>query len=142
MAFTFQNSDVTFKLKGKTKIKRWLNQIILNQKKQAGEINYVFTSDVELLKYNQNYLNHNTYTDIITFDNSEWPLISGDIIISTERVNENAANFKVPFENELQRVMAHGLLHLLGFKDKSKKDILEMREQEAKALKLFNRMDK
>lgn len=140
MAFTFQNSLVTFTLKEKNKIKTWLNQIILKQQKKAGEINYVFTSDAELLKYNQNYLNHNTLTDIITFDNSEWPLIAGDIIISIERVKENAQKFGVTFDNELQRVMAHGLLHLLGYKDKAKKDVVEMRKQEALALNLLKKI--
>ncbi len=140
MAFTFQNSLVTFSLKEKNKIKQWLNQIILKQQKKAGEINYVFTSDAELLKYNQNYLNHNTLTDIITFDNSEWPLIAGDIIISIERVKENAQKFGVTFDNELQRVMAHGLLHLLGYKDKAKKDVVEMRKQEALALNLLKKI--
>lgn len=140
MAITFQNSNSVFVLKQKATLKSWLKTIVVKRKRNIGELNFVFTNDEELLKFNVAYLNHNTLTDIITFDTSTEKKINGDIIISIERVEENAKKFKVQFETELHRVMAHGVLHLLGYKDKSKKDILEMRKQEALALKQFQKL--
>ena len=95
------------------------------------ELNYIFLNDEALLKINKEYLNHDTYTDIITFDNSEEKKsIEGDIFISVDRIRENAFMFHVSFETEMIRVMAHGLLHLCGYLDKKKKDIKNMREKE------------
>lgn len=135
MKITFQNFQIDLKLKSKTKIKLWIRGVVESHKKSIGEINYVFTNDEELLNYNQKFLNHNTLTDILTFDSSEGKKISGDIIISLERVGENAKKFNVHFENELSRVMIHGVFHLLGFKDKTEKQKLEMRKLEDKAIK-------
>jgi len=105
-----------------------------------GDLNYIFMSDEELLKINQQYLNHDTYTDIITFDNSEDEgCIHGDIFISIDRVTENAENFKTEFETELRRVLAHGLLHLCGYKDKSEKEAELMRGMEENALENWKR---
>ena len=140
MAISFQNQSIKFKLNEKVKIKKWLSLLVKKQNHQLGELNFVFTNDEELLKYNQNYLQHNTLTDIITFQNSESNLIQGDIIISIERVTENAKLFQVDLESELKRVLAHGVLHLLGYDDKSKKAKEEMRKQEDLALKLFEKM--
>lgn len=95
-------------------------------------------SDKRLLEVNQKYLNHDFYTDIITFDYSEGSEISGDLMISYERVKENAASQKVTVQHELRRVMVHGVLHLLGFKDKTEEDAAEMRSQEDAALDLFH----
>ena len=127
MAISFQNQNIQFVLKHKSNTKVWLKSVVLKQKKALGELNFVFTNDEELLKYNQHYLKHNTFTDVITFDNSDSKKISGDIIISIERVKENAQKFNIDFEIELRRVLVHGVLHLLGFKDKTKSAILEMR---------------
>ena len=102
-----------------------------------GNLNYSFTSDESLLKINMEYLKHNTYTDIITFNYNEGKKISGDIFISIDRVKENAEKFEAPFEEELHRVMIHGVLHLCGYKDKSKTDSELMRKKENAALRLL-----
>ena len=115
--------------------KKWLQLVAKGHGYKLGELNYIFCSDSYLLEMNMNYLKHDTLTDIITFDNSETtgPL-EGDIYISLERVAENARKFKVTTAEELARVMAHGLLHLCGFRDKAVGEIKEMRKQEALAL--------
>ena len=102
-----------------------------------GDISYVFCTDDELLEVNQKHLNHNTYTDIITFDYTESKTINSDIFISIDRITENAKKFEVTFEDELHRVMIHGILHLCGYKDKTKADADLMRKKENQALKLF-----
>lgn len=120
-----------FKLTEKRKKKRWLNDLISQESYKLLELNYIFLNDESLLKINKEYLNHDTYTDIITFDNSEEKLsIEGDIFISVDRIRENASKFKVSFEIEMIRVMAHGLLHLCGYLDKKEKDVRNMREKE------------
>lgn len=125
-------------LKGITK--QWLNKVAQIYKKEIISLNYTFCSDEELLVINKAYLNHDYYTDIITFDLSEVKThIEGDIYISIDRVKDNAKENKVKYENELYRVIAHGLLHLIGLKDKTKLQKKEMREAEATALNLWNR---
>lgn len=102
------------------------------------ELNYVFMSDEDLLKINIKYLNHDTYTDIITFDNAEIKgKIESDIFISLDRVEANAKKFNTTYENELQRVMAHGLLHLCGYKDKKKEEVATMRKKEEESLAML-----
>ena len=137
MAITFQNQDMHFKLSAPLRTKRWIKKIIELEKKQPGQINYMFMSDESLLRNNKQFLNHSTLTDIITFDYREGKKISGDILISVERVIENAEKFKVAFEVELQRVMIHGVLHLCGYGDKSKSAKEVMRKKEDWALKKF-----
>jgi rRNA maturation RNase YbeY len=118
----------------------WLNEIAIAYKKEIISLNYTFCSDEDLLEINKTYLNHDYYTDIITFDLSEGKKqIEGDIYISIDRVKENAKEHKVKKDNELYRVIAHGLLHLIGFKDKTKVQIQQMREGEADALKRWNK---
>ncbi len=134
---SFQNLSISFKLKEKTKIKLWIKTIIDKEKHTLGTINYMFCSDDELLEINIKHLNHNTLTDIITFDYTENKKISSDIFISVDRVLENAKKFEVTFEEELHRVMIHGVLHLCGYKDKTKPDAEIMRKKENWALKLF-----
>jgi rRNA maturation RNase YbeY len=134
---TFQNQSISFKLKEKTRLKAWIKTVTEREKHRLGDINYIFCSDDELLEINIQHLNHNTYTDIITFDYTEGNKISSDIFISIDRVAENAKKFKVSFEEELHRVMIHGILHLCGYKDKSKADAELMRKKENGALKLF-----
>lgn len=133
MPITFNNQNVNFKLKNKLQIKSWITKIIKTEGKKLGEINYLFTSDEELLKINIQYLKHNTYTDIITFDYSEEKKLNGDIIISIDRVKENAKKFDVTFDKELKRVMIHGVLHLCGYSDKTKlqKEIIRKKENQA-----------
>jgi probable rRNA maturation factor len=138
MAITFQNNYPAFNLKQVTKIRLWIKQIIQKEKKQTGDINYLFESDEAVYAFNVQFLNHSTFTDIITFDSCENTTINGDIIISIDRVKENALKLKVNFETELHRVMIHGVLHLCGYKDKTKKDKEMMRKAEDRSLKLFN----
>lgn len=122
-----------FKISDIRKKKAWLKDLANEQGFKLKELNYVFLSDEELLKMNIEYLNHDTYTDIITFDNSEKEdEIEGDIFISVDRVAENSGKFQVEFETELCRVMAHGLLHLCGYLDKKPADVKLMREMEEK----------
>lgn len=134
---SFQNQSIDFKLKDKTRLKQWIKSIILSEKKTAGQIAYIFCTDDELLEVNLAHLNHNTYTDIITFDYTEGSRVSGDIMVSIDRVRENAGKFEVTFEEELHRVMVHGILHLCGYKDKSKEQSELMRKKENSALRKF-----
>lgn len=139
---SFQNLSIAFKLHHKQHIKKWIKTVVEKEKKQVGNINYIFCHDDELLNVNIKHLNHNTYTDIITFDYTANNKIHGDIYISIERVLENSTKFKTSFENELSRVMIHGVLHLCGYKDKSKKEAELMREKENVSLKLKQRLSK
>ena len=126
----FCTEDITFSLQEKLKHKAWLTEVAKQEGKKIQELTYVFCSDEYLLQINQEYLNHNTLTDIVTFDNSEDPKkIEGDIFISIERVRENGNKLGTS-ETELERVMVHGLLHLLGYKDKKKEDKALMTEKE------------
>ena len=127
----FFEEDIKFKPKNKTALRQWINETIVNEGASLSEINYIFCSDVYLIVLNQQYLGHDTYTDIITFDNSEIEKsIAGDIFISIDRIRENALTFGIDATHELQRVMIHGVLHLLGYKDKSKKDKALMTQKE------------
>jgi rRNA maturation RNase YbeY len=126
----FFEEDIAVPLKEKRALKAWLKQLAAEEGKKIVELNYIFCSDSYLLEINKQYLNHNTLTDIITFDQSEKPnQIEGDIYISYERVLENGRKLKTE-ENELYRVIAHGLLHLCGYKDKSEEEEKTMREKE------------
>jgi len=125
--FHFTNS---FTLKNKRKIKNWLKDTIVNEKKKIGDINYIFCSKEYLKKMNNDYLSKNYETDVISFDFSKDNKISGDIYISSETVKKNSIIFNVCFNNELKRVMVHGLLHLLNYNDKSKQELKIMREKE------------
>jgi len=137
MPFTFQNNKADFKLKQPLKLKAWLSKIILSEKKKEGKISYVFVSDEDLLKINREFLKHDTYTDIITFDYAEEKQLHAEIFISIDRVRENAKKLKIEFDSELRRVMVHGVLHLCGYKDKKKADKELMRKKESAALKRF-----
>ena len=131
---TFQNTS-KFKVKDLRKKKIWLNSISKNEGEEIGNLNFLFVDDKEMLKYNKKYLQHESYTDIITFDNSLNNKIAGDIVISLERVNENAKYYQVSYNYELERVMAHGLLHLLGYNDKNKEEKKIIRKKENYYLK-------
>jgi rRNA maturation RNase YbeY len=140
MAITFQSQQIKFRLKNATKIRTWINNIIALEKRKPGQIHFVFTTDEEVLQANIQFLNHHTFTDIITFDYCEDKIINGDIIISVDRVRENAEKFKVEFDEELKRVLIHGVLHLCGYKDKTKADAEQMRKKENLALKRFTNL--
>jgi rRNA maturation RNase YbeY len=139
LSIHFFNEETTFKPNKLTVLRNWINDTITKEKHQLEELNFIICSDNYLLKINKEYLNHDTYTDIITFDNSVQPKeIAGDIFISIDRVKENAKSFKINTQNELCRVMIHGVLHLLGYKDKTKKDKDLMTEKEDLYLREMN----
>ncbi len=116
----------------------WINRIISSEEGILDQLDFIFCDDAYLLKINQEYLDHDTFTDIITFPYGEGKTIAGDIFISVERIEENAQTFEVAFDIELRRVMAHGVLHMLGFDDKNDQEERLMREKENEKLKLFH----
>lgn len=132
------NYETPFELLNEIQTQEWIQKVVADNGFEIGEINYVFCDDNYLHKLNVEFLNHDTLTDIISFDNTLGKLISGDIFISIERVEENAKDFKVSFENELHRVMIHGVLHYMGYKDKSDDDKIKMRNAENQALYYIN----
>lgn len=127
-----------FELEESVKYVDWIEKVLSSEAFVCGEIDYIFCSDEYLLELNQEYLNHDTLTDIITFDYADTNRISGDIFISVDRVMENSEAFEVAFENELKRVMAHGVLHLMGYKDKGTDDAKVMRQKEEEKIKMFH----
>lgn len=140
MGIHFSVEKEGFKLKGKMQLKSWITSIIKNEGKKIGDIAYMFCADEQVLESNISYLNHDTYTDIITFDYVEGDVISGDILISVDRVKENAELFNCSFEQELRRVIIHGILHLLGVGDKTEEEAVVMRKREEEALKEWENM--
>ena len=127
----FFTEDTTFQIKQKLPLKRWIKATIAAEGFTVGEISVVLCSDAYLLEINKQYLQHDTYTDIVTFDNSEQEdAIAGDIFISVDRVRENAAKYGVPERDELHRVVIHGILHLCGYGDKKKEDKAQMTAKE------------
>ncbi len=135
---------ISFSFQKRTLTRTWLEQVAKKEHKKITALNYVFCSDEYLLSMNKEHLNHDTYTDIITFGYSpkESTEITGDIFISIDRVKENAKTYQTTFQNELRRVLSHGLLHLCGYKDKTSSDKSTMREKEESALSLYKRLDK
>ncbi len=141
MPIRFFSEEISFNFKGKRKHSIWLSTLTENEGFSVGDINYIFCTDEYLYKINVEYLNHETYTDIITFDQSDAKEeVSGDIYISIERVIDNAKLNHTTFENELRRVISHGILHLMGYKDKSVKDRNLMRKKEDFAIQMFQTM--
>jgi rRNA maturation RNase YbeY len=138
MAIFFSNEHVDFDLPESEKVKRWITHVVRTRGKRVGEVNYIFCDDAYLIEVNRTYLDHDTYTDIITFDYVAGNIVSGDIFISIERVRENARLFDTSFEHELHRVLIHGILHLLGQGDKSETEAKEMRNLEEECLKIWN----
>jgi len=124
------NYETNFALSNEDVVAAWIAESIKSEEHSLEEINYIFCDDDYLHKLNVEFLNHDTLTDIISFDYSVGKIIQGDIFISVERVKENASDFKVPFLEELHRVIIHGVLHYCGYKDKTPKDALLMREKE------------
>ncbi|MFV8837238.1 rRNA maturation RNase YbeY [Salinimicrobium soli] len=131
-------SENDFQLTEETAYSSWIKRVVASEERKLGEVNYIFCDDEYLLKINQQYLDHDTYTDIISFDNSLGNILGGDIFISTQRVKENADEYKVPFEEELRRVMAHGVLHFCGYKDKTGEQKEQMRAKEDEKMKMFH----
>jgi len=132
------NYETDFKLSNENLLEHWIDSVVEKNEFTIGEINYIFCYDEYLHKLNVEFLQHDTLTDVISFDNTLGNLISGDIYISVERVEDNAKDFKVSFNEELHRVMIHGVLHYMGYKDKSVEEKTAMRNAENDALLLIN----
>lgn len=135
ITFNYEND---FVIENEVVYQDWISRIITSEGFTEGEINYIFCDDEYLLNINVEYLNHDTYTDIISFDYTVGNLLQGDIFISTERVTENASNYNVSFDEELKRVLSHGILHYCGFKDKTDEDVMLMRKKEDEKIALFH----
>lgn len=133
------NYEIDFKLTNEKNTSSWIQECIRNEAGYLGEINYIFCDDSYLHKINVEFLQHDTLTDVISFDYTLSKEINGDIFISIERVKENASIFNIPFENELHRVIIHGVLHFLGFKDKTDEEKEIMREKENECLVILNK---
>ena len=134
----FHSEDIPFQLRERRNLRDWLIRVITNEKHEPGAISYVFCSDDHLLEMNKSYLEHDYYTDIITFDYVEEKQVSGDLFISIDRVRDNAKSLSHSVRDELHRVMVHGLLHLLGYHDKTEAEQAEMRSKEDYYLTLRN----
>ena len=137
MPINYQCQDIKFVLKEKRKISRWINDVIKSHQKKLGNVSYIFCSNEYILELNQKYLNHNYFTDIITFDYCSDNKVEGDIFISVDTVLDNSHRFKTNFNDELLRVIIHGVLHLVGFSDKTAKQQKQMRVLEDEALSIF-----
>lgn len=131
-------SENDFQLSNAEKISSWISSVIASEGFVPGEISFIFCSDPYLHKLNKQFLNHDTFTDIITFDNSMDKELHGEIYISTDRVKENSLEWKESFENEMNRVLIHGILHLMGYKDSTSDEKQKMRQKEDACLLLIN----
>ena len=135
ISFNYEND---FELSNEDQISTWISNVILSENKKEGDINYIFCDDEYLLSLNEQYLDHDTLTDIISFDYSVGNELHGDIFISVERVQDNATDFNVTFDEELKRVLVHGILHYCGYKDKSETEEQLMRQKEEEKMKMFH----
>lgn len=135
MAINYFSQKPEFKFKNKRNTTNWLKGVISDNHKVPGELSFIFCTDEQLLEINQTYLKHFYFTDVITFNYNEGEIINGDIYISVDRISENANIFDVSFDCELHRIMVHGVLHLLGYNDKTKRQEAKMRELEDLYLK-------
>ncbi|MDY0201163.1 MAG: rRNA maturation RNase YbeY [Tenuifilaceae bacterium] len=138
MPVTFHTADLCFKLPQKRIYKKWITDLITSKGFRVGSVSYIFCSEEEILRVNKQYLNHNYYTDIITFPYTEQNEISADIFISIPTVKYNAEKFSQTFTQELNRVMIHGVLHLIGYNDLTDEEMTEMREAENRSLDILN----
>lgn len=132
------NYEVEFELSNEEHFSKWISEVILSENKKEGDINYIFCDDEYILEINKQYLQHDYYTDIISFDYSVGNELHGDIFISIDRVRDNATDFNVTFDEELKRVIIHGILHYCGYKDKSEDDEQVMRKKEDEKIKMFH----
>ncbi len=137
MPINYQSQDIKFVLKEKRKVSKWINDVIKLHQKKLGNVSYIFCSNQYILELNQQYLSHNYFTDIITFDYCYDNIVEGDIFISIDTVLDNSHRFKTNFNDELLRVIIHGVLHLVGFSDKTAKQQKQMRVLEDEALSIF-----
>ena len=131
------NYETEFTLENETLFSDWISRVILSENKKEGDINYVFCDDEYILEINKQYLDHDYYTDIISFDYCVGNELHGDVFVSIDRVKENATDFDVTFDDELKRVIIHGILHYIGYKDKSEEEELLMRQKENEKIAMF-----
>ncbi|MFA8433891.1 MAG: rRNA maturation RNase YbeY [Marinifilaceae bacterium] len=141
MEILFNAEEIEMPAVDQERIRRWINRVVVLNGCETGEINYIFCSDDYLLKINREYLNHDYYTDIITFDYVQDQVISGDLFISLDTIRDNADYYKVSFDEELHRVIIHGVLHLLGIDDKTDEDQEIMTQKENESLALLSEID-
>jgi probable rRNA maturation factor len=132
------NYELDFQLENEDQFSSWISNVISSENKKEGDINYIFCDDEYILEINKQYLDHDYYTDIISFDYAVGNELHGDIFVSIERVRENALEFEVSFDEELKRVLIHGVLHYCGYKDKTEEDELLMRSKEDDKIKMFH----
>ena len=132
------NYEMEFELQNEAQYTDWISRVIASENKKEGDINYIFCDDDFILDINQKYLEHDYYTDIISFDYSVGNELHGDIFVSVDRVRENAEDFNVSFDDELRRVIIHGVLHYCGYKDKSEEDERMMRVKEDEKMAMFH----
>ncbi len=132
------NYELEFQLENEEQYSSWISNVISSENKKEGDINYIFCDDEYILEINKQYLDHDYYTDIISFDYSVGNELHGDIFVSIERVRDNAIEFEVTFDEELKRVLAHGVLHYCGYKDKTEEEELLMRSKEDEKIKMFH----
>lgn len=141
-AINFFEEDIKFNLPQKLKIRSWIKNVVKNEGASITEINYIFCSDPFLKQVNIDYLQHDYFTDIITFDNSEEEgVLEGDIFISIDRIRENSTDYSDTFDQELRRVIIHGVLHLIGYRDKSDSEQKQMRQKEDQYLSLYTSLN-
>ena len=132
------NYELDFQLENEEVFASWISKVILSENKKEGDINYIFCDDEYILEINKQYLNHDYYTDIISFDYSVGNELHGDVFVSIDRVKENASVFNVTFDEELKRVLIHGVLHYCGYKDKTEEEERIMRQKEDEKIKMFH----
>jgi probable rRNA maturation factor len=137
MAVHYINHEIKVSVKNKRSISNWIKEIISKHSKKTGNIQFIYTSDKEIIEVNKKFLKHNYYTDVITFDYSHDDIIEGDIFISIDTILSNSQKFATTFDEELHRVMIHGILHLIGFTDKTLAERKEMTEKENESLNIF-----
>ena len=137
----FFEEDIKFNLSQKRKIRNWIKKVAEKEGVSVAEINYVFCSDPYLKQVNVEFLQHDYFTDIITFDNSEEGTLEGDIFISIDRIRENSSDYSSNFDQELRRVIIHGVLHLIGYRDKTADEENQMRQKEDEYLSLYGSMN-
>lgn len=142
MRIFFHKEGIDFDIREKQKIRQWIKKVIENEGKELGDLNIILTRDKELLELNKTYLYRKYLTDVITFEYNQEKKISGDIYLSVERIRENALKFNERVDREILRVIIHGILHLMGYRDKKDEEQTKMRQKEDECLYMFDRMQR
>lgn len=140
MSIFFHKEGINFDIREKKKIRQWIKKVVENEGKELGELNIILTRDKELLELNKTYLSRKYLTDVITFEYNHEKKISGDIYLSVERIRENAFKFNERVDREILRVIIHGILHLMGYRDQKDEEQTKMRQKEDECLYMFDKM--